>query len=127
VEEAHEAAESAQAQLDDARRLAAEASDKNSAMIQRKTKAEKALAKASQDKAAAERLLASSKAEAEQAEQEHRKVVEEIEAMPSREELVKKVTTFPLRLVKLTALDGIPFFSIAAPSLSEALSRMDFP
>jgi hypothetical protein len=87
VQQANEAAESAQAQLDDSRRLAAEASDKNSAMVKRKAEAEEALAGADRDKAGAERLLA----EAEQAEKDHLRIVEEIEAMPSREEIIKTV------------------------------------
>ena len=93
VQQANEAAESAQTQLDDARRLAAEASDKNSAMVKRKAEAEEALAKAIQDRAEAESLLATSMAEAEQAEKDHLRIVEEIEALPSREELIKTVRT----------------------------------
>ena len=87
VQQANEAAESAQAQLDDARRLAAEASDKKSTMVQRKAEAEEALAEADRDKAEAESLLT----EAEQAETDRLKVVKEIEVMPSREEIMKTV------------------------------------
>ena len=91
MKEANDAAESAQAQLDDARRLAAEASDKKSAMVQRKAEAEEALAKAIQDKVEAESLLATSKAEAEKAETDRLRIEKEIEVMPSREETVKRV------------------------------------
>lgn len=59
--------------------------------VQRKAEAEVALAKARQDKAMAERLLATSKAEADQVEQDRLKFLEEIEAMPSLEELVETV------------------------------------
>jgi hypothetical protein len=79
--------ESAQAQLDDARRLAAEASDKKSAMVQRKVEAEEALAEADRDKAEVESLLT----EAEQAETDRLRIEKEIEVMPSREETVKRV------------------------------------
>ena len=112
VQQANEAAESAQARLDDARRLAAEASDKNSAMVKRKAEAEEALAGADRDKAEAERLLA----EAEKAEKDRLRIVEEIEAMPSREELVKKVRASDsggqtLERIKLLGAHLAPRFS----------------
>ena len=71
-------AKALQAQLEAARRLAAEASE-------RKREAEKA-------KADADSLAT----QAQKAEKDRLKIVDEIEAMPSREELVKKVVTCPL-------------------------------
>jgi len=71
-------AKALQAQLDAARRLAAETSE-------RKREAENARADAD-----------SLATQAQQAEKDRLKIVDEIEAMPSREELVKKVVTCPL-------------------------------
>lgn len=87
VREASEAAETAQAQLDEARRLAAEASEKNFDLILKQNEAEKAHAEASKEKADSKRLLA----QVQKAEKDRLEVLKEIEAMPSREEISRKV------------------------------------